>query len=277
MMEYGDFECIGFSNGGGILTVTLKPPTPLNAVNGVLHRELASLFATIAADGSVDVVLLTGHGLAFCAGADITWLRDLGAHERDEVFCESRRIIIDLLELPQPIIAAIEGPAVGLGATVALFCDVKIAAADARIGDPHVLIGVVAGDGGAVIWPWLVGAGRAKYYLMTGELVDAAMAHTLGLVDIVANTGEAVATARALATRLAKGNQAAIRGTKWSVNKLLRDATNLVLDTSLALEKETMASEAHRQALDRFLAKQTDQHRQARGESVPELRASRVR
>ena len=255
-MEYGDFECIGFANDAGILTVTLKPPTPLNAVNGVLHRELANVFGTIGADGSVDVVLLTGRGGAFCAGADVTWLRDLGAHERDEVFRESRRIIIDLLELPQPIIAAIEGPAVGLGATVALFCDVKIAAADARIGDPHVLIGVVAGDGGAVIWPWLVGAGRAKYYLMTGELVDASTAHTLGLVDVVANTGEAAATARTLATRLAKGNQAAIRGTKWSVNKLLRDATNLVLDTSLAIEKETMASEAHREAVHRFLAKQ---------------------
>jgi enoyl-CoA hydratase len=255
MMEYGDYECIGFANDGGILTVTLTPPTPLNAVNGVLHRELANVFATIGADGSVDVVVLTGHGGAFSAGADIAWLRDLGARERDEVFRESRRIIIDLLELPQPIIAAIEGPAVGLGATVALFCDLKIAAAGARIGDPHVLIGVVAGDGGAVIWPWLVGAGRAKYYLMTGELVDAATAHALGLVDKVANAGEAVAMARTLATRLAKGNLAAIRGTKSSVNKLLRDATNLVQDTSLALEKETMASKAHREAVHRFLAK----------------------
>jgi enoyl-CoA hydratase len=255
-MKYGEFECIGFAQDGGVLTVTLKPPTRLNAVNGVLHRELANVFATIGADESVDVVVLTGHGSAFCAGADLTWLRDLGAHDRDEVFRESRRLIIDLLELPQPIIAAIEGPAVGLGATIALFCDVKVAAADARIGDPHVLIGVVAGDGGAVIWPWLVGAGRAKYYLMTGELVDAPTAHTLGLVDIVANTGEAAATARSLAARLTKGNQAAIRGTKWSVNKLLRDATNLVLDTSLAMEKETMASEAHRQAVHRFLAKQ---------------------
>jgi enoyl-CoA hydratase len=91
---------------------------------------------------------------------------------------------------------------------------------------------------------------------MTGELVDASTAHTLGLVDIVANTGEAAATARTLATRLAKANQAAIRGTKWSVNKLLRDATNLVLDTSLAIEKETMASEAHREAVHRFLARQ---------------------
>ena len=256
MMEYGDYECIGFANHGGILTVTLKPPTPLNAVNGVLHRELANVFATISADRSVDVVVLTGHGGAFSAGADIAWLRDLGAAERDEVFRESRRIIIDLLELPQPIIAAIEGPAVGLGATVALFCDVKIVAADARIGDPHVLIGVVAGDGGAVIWPWLVGAGRAKYYLMTGELVDAPTAHALGLVDKLANTGEAAATARTLATRLAKGNLAAIRGTKSSVNKLLRDATNLVLDTSLALEKESMGSEAHREAVRRFLARQ---------------------
>jgi enoyl-CoA hydratase len=256
MMEYGDFECIGFAKDGGVLTVTLQPPTPLNAVNGILHRELANVFRTIGDDGSVDVVVLTGHGEAFSAGADLTWLRDLGAHERDEVFRESRRIIIDLLELPQPIVAAIEGPAVGLGATVALFCDVKVAAIDARIGDPHVLIGVVAGDGGAVIWPWLVGAGRAKYYLMTGELVDGSTAHSLGLVDLVTDSGVAAATAGTLAKRLAKGNQAAIRGTKWSVNKLLRDATNLVLDTSLAIEKETMASEAHREAVHRFLAKQ---------------------
>jgi enoyl-CoA hydratase len=241
MMEYRDFECIGFANDGGVLTVTLKPPKPLNAVDGILHRELANVFRTIGDDGSVDVVILTGHWEAFSAGADLTWLRDLAAHERDEVFGESRRIIIDF-ELPQPIVAAIEGPAVGLGATVALFCDVKVSAVDARIGDPHVLIGVVAGDGGAVIWPWLVGIGRAKYYLMTGELVDATTAHSLGLVDIVTDSGLAVTTAGTLAKRLAKGNQAAIRGTKWSVNKLLRDATNLVLDTSLTIEKETMAS-----------------------------------
>jgi enoyl-CoA hydratase len=253
MDRYKLYEHLRLSLDDRVLSVTLAPGRPLNVVTGPLHRELSTIFADIRADRSVDAVLLAGDGGAFCGGADLNWLRDMRATERDVVFEEGRRIVIDMLELPQPIVAAIEGPAVGLGATIALFCDVKFAAENARIGDPHVRIGVVAGDGGCVIWPWLVGAGRAKRYLMTGDLVTANDAKAIGLVDEVCPLGTALAEAGAFAHRLAAGFGPAIRGTKASVNKLLLEAANLVLDTSLALEKESMASDAHRDAVLAFL------------------------
>ena len=171
------------------------------------------------------------------------------------VWIEARKIVLDMLEVPQPVIAAIDGPAVGLGATLALLCDIKIAGESARIGDPHVRVGVVPGDGGCVIWPWLVGTGRAKRYLMTGDLVTATEAERIGLIETVTADGAALAEARKLAGRLAGGYRKAIEGTKASVNKLLRETANLVLDTSLALEKETMASEEHRAALESFLSR----------------------
>jgi enoyl-CoA hydratase len=173
--------------------------------------------------------------------------------DRDIIFDEGRRIIFDMLDVPQPIIAAIEGAAVGLGATIALLCDVRIAAADAKVGDPHVKVGVVAGDRGAVIWPWLVGAGRAKRYLMTGDLIAAPDARAFGLIDELAVAGQALADAQRFAARLVALPRGAVRGTKASVNKLLREAANLVLDTSLALEKETMGAEAHRHLVETFL------------------------
>jgi enoyl-CoA hydratase len=172
---------------------------------------------------------------------------------RDATFREARHIITGILECPKPILAAIEGPAIGLGATLALFCDIKIAGRNATIADPHVNIGVVAGDGGAVIWPWLIGTGRAKYHLMTGDPIKAEEAERIGLIERVVEPGTALAEAHTLAARLAKGHLAAIRGTKISVNKLLHDAVNIVLDTSLALEKETMASAEHKGAVEAFL------------------------
>jgi enoyl-CoA hydratase len=255
MDAYADYQLLEFERQDGVLTVSLAPKTPLNSVNGQLHAELATVFATIRRDPSVDAVVLTGENGAFSAGAEVSWLHGLTIDDLDPLFDEGYRIVMDLIDLPQPIIAAIEGPAVGLGATIALFCDVKFAAADARIGDPHVRIGVVAGDGGAVIWPWLIGVGRAKRYLLTGDLVDAELALEYGLIDEVVPSGESLGAARAFAGRLAGGNQAAIRGTKACVNKHLRQAANLVLDTSLALEKETMSSSEHQHALQAFLDK----------------------
>ena len=162
---------------------------------------------------------------------------------------------MDLLEVQQPIIAAVNGPATGLGATLALFSDVIFAADNARIGDPHVRIGVVAGDGGAVIWPWLVGAARAKEFLLTGDLLTAAEAERIGLINRVVPADELMATALTLAQRLAAGPMQAIRGTKVSVNKILRDTVNLVLDTSLALEKQCFATADHREAIQAFVEK----------------------
>ncbi len=254
-MDYSRYECLSVERDAKVLTVALNRPQALNAINARLHTELSQVFADIAQDAETEAVLLTGRGRAFCAGGDIKWFQDMTPAQLDALFAEARKIIIDMLEVEQPIIAAVNGPATGLGATLALFSDVIYAADNARIGDPHVRVGVVAGDGGAIIWPWLVGAARAKEFLMTGDLVSAGEAERIGLVNHVVPAGELLDTAHAFAQRLANGPRLAVRGTKVSVNKILRDTVNLVLDTSLAIEKQCFHTQDHREAIQSFVEK----------------------
>ncbi|MCL1962406.1 MAG: enoyl-CoA hydratase-related protein [Desulfovibrionaceae bacterium] len=251
-MRYSNYETLRFAQTGAVLTVTIARAQALNAVNATLHTELSRVFGEIAQDASVDAVVLTGEGRAFSAGGDLQWFRDITPAQLDALFVEARRIIVDLIELPQPIIAAVNGAAAGLGATLALFCDVVYAADDARISDPHVRIGVTAGDGGAAIWPLLVSLARAKEYLMTGDSLTAAEAERIGLVNHVAPAAQLVATAQAMAQRLAQGSRMAIRSTKAALNKHLRESVNLVLDTSLALEKECFSDRFHKEAIEAF-------------------------
>ena len=254
-MDYSGYHYLSAERKDRVLTVSFNRPESLNAINAELHTELSRIFADIARDQDTEVVLLTGKGRAFCAGGDIKWFQSMSPQQLDALFIEARKIIIDLLEVEQPIIAAVNGPATGLGATLALFSDVIIAAENAKIGDPHVRVGVVAGDGGAVIWPWLVGAARAKEFLMTGDLLTAQEAERIGLINRVVPQDKLMSTAMELATRLANGPTKAIRWTKVSVNKILRDTANLVLDTSLALEKHCFYTEDHKEAVRAFVEK----------------------
>lgn len=251
-MSYERFRCLATERRGKVLVVSFDRPDAMNAIDAALHRELSEVFAEIARDAETEAVVLTGKGKAFSAGGDLRWFRSMTADELDALFVEARKIIVDFLEVEQPVIAAVNGPATGLGATLALFSDVIYASEKAKIGDPHVRIGVVAGDGGAIIWPWLVGAARAKEYLMTGDLLTAAEAERIGLVNHVVPAERLMDEALALAERLANGPTRAIRGTKVSVNKLLRDSVNQVLDTSLALEKLCFTTADHREAIDAF-------------------------
>jgi len=168
-----------------------------------------------------------------------------------------KRLIHNMIEVEQPIIAAVNGDAVGLGATLALFCDIIIASEKARFGDPHVRVGLVAGDGGAVIWPLLCGVAKAKEYLMTGDLISAAEAERIGLINHVVPPGEVMPKAMELAHRLANGPTRAIRWTKLACNKRLRDEVNLVLDASLAVETISMLTEDHREAARAFVEKRS--------------------
>lgn len=254
-MDYSRYHYLSVERKDKTLTVALNRPDSLNAINAELHTELSQIFADIAQDHETEVVVLTGKGRAFCAGGDLKWFQDMTETQLDALFTEARKIIIDMLELEQPIIAAVNGAATGLGATLALFCDVIYAAENAKIGDPHVRVGVVAGDGGAVIWPWLVGAARAKEFLMTGDLISAVEAERIGLVNHVVPADELMEKALAFATRLATGPTKAIRWTKVSVNKILRDTANLVLDTSLALEKHCFHTQDHKEAITSFVEK----------------------
>jgi enoyl-CoA hydratase len=252
---YQTLETIVVSKDNGVATVTLNRPESRNAISPRMHLELSEIWPRISADPEIDVVVLTGAGKAFCVGADVKGL-DAGAFKyRASMTTEARLVITTLLDVEQPIIAAINGDVIGLGATIALFCDVTVAADTARIADPHVRIGLVAGDGGAVIWPLLIGPNRAKEFLMRGSMINGADAARIGLVNYAVPAGEVVKKANELARELADGPRWAIRWTKVSVNKMLKESVNLVLDTSLAFEEVSMKLPDHQEATRAFVEK----------------------
>jgi enoyl-CoA hydratase len=195
-------------------------------------------------------VLLTGSGRAFSAGGDFDWFEELRElADLEQLRRDAKRLIWDLLDVEIPIVAALNGHAVGLGASIALLCDVILMADSATISDPHVRVGLVAGDGGVAIWPLLLGPARAKQYLLTGDALDAAEAERIGLVNRVVPAAELEAEALAFAERLGAGAPLALRYTKLAVNKWIKDVANVAFDTSTALEIVTFGSRDHREAL----------------------------
>jgi enoyl-CoA hydratase/carnithine racemase len=236
---------------GDVLRVTIAHPTsPLNAVDEALHGDLTRLFADLRRESDARAVLLTGRGRAFSAGGDFAWFPQLREPGRMEALRrDAKQLIWDLVDVEVPIVAAVNGPAMGLGASIALLCDVIFMADTAVIGDPHVKVGIVAGDGGAVIWPLALGPARAKQYLLTGDPLSAAEAERIGLVNRVVAAADLDREAMAFAERLAAGAPLAVRYTKLAVNKLVKDALNVAFDTSTALELVTFQSEDHQEAL----------------------------
>jgi enoyl-CoA hydratase/carnithine racemase len=255
MLRQEDYEAIQIEKTDGVAILTLNRPERLNAVNGAMHSELSTIFLALQRDPDVRAAVLTGAGRAFCAGGDFSAGADMRTKTGLTIIQEARRIVDGILDLEKPLVAAINGPATGLGATVALCCDVVIAARSARIGDPHVKMGITAGDGGAVIWPLLVGVNRAKYMLITGDLINAEEAMAMGLVNRVVEDGEALPEALALARRLAASAPYAVQSTKVAINKLLKAVSNLVLPLSLSLEEVSMTKEDHREAVRAFQEK----------------------
>ncbi len=255
-MHYENYENITFDRSQGVLTVTLNRPGALNATDERLHRELSQVFADIAQDKETRAVVLTGAGSAFCAGGDLKHGLSMNRDQTDAMVEEGHKIIMDILEVPQPIVAAVNGYAMGLGATLALFCDIVVASEEAVFADTHVVAGYVAGDGGAAIWPWLIGANNAKEFLMTGDRLTAAEAKDIGLIRHVVPPSELMAVAQEKALRLASGPRMAIEGTKMTINRLLRQAVEATLDYGLLKEKECMlVSEDCVEALSAFAEK----------------------
>lgn len=246
-----EFTTLHTERIGDVLQVTIAHPTsPMNAVDEALHEDLAALFRALRRETQARCVLLTGQGRAFSAGGDFAWFPKLQDPETLEaVRRDGKQMIWDLLDVEVPIVAAVNGPAIGLGASLALLCDVIFAADGAVFADPHVKVGIVAGDGGAAIWPLALGPARAKQYLLTGDPLTAAEAERLGLVNFVVPAAELREKALAFAQRLAAGAPLAVRYTKLAVNKLVKDALNVAFDTSTALEVVTFRSEDHQEAL----------------------------
>jgi enoyl-CoA hydratase len=247
-----EFSTLQLERLGPILRVTIAHPTSsLNAVDDALHSDLTQLFSMLRRETEARAIILTGRGRAFSAGGDFHWFPELQQPGRAELLRrDGKQLIWDMLDVEIPIVAALNGPAIGLGASIALLSDMIFMAENATIADPHVRVGIVAGDGGVAIWPLAVGPARAKQYLLTGDPLTATEAERIGLINKVVPAEQLQAEALAFAERLAAGAPLAIRYTKLAVNKLVKDALNIAFDTSMAYEIVTFQSADHQEALN---------------------------
>ncbi len=260
MIDYAKYRCIKVERKNKLATVTLNRPEALNAVNSELHDELEHIWIDLANDEEVNAILLTGAGKAFSAGGDVKamaarWGTEEGKKWILKIAAAGRRIIQNLLDVEQPIIAAVTRDAMGLGANIALLSDVIVASETARIADTHVKVGIVAGDSGAVIWPLLVGPARAKEFLMRGTFISGSEAAKMGLVNYAVPGDQVLSKAGEIARELADGPTWAIRWTKLAVNKWLKQQVNLILDASIAYEMMSFNTEDHREAATAFAEK----------------------
>ena len=245
-----EFSTIGVERDGDVLVVTIdNPASPINAVDGALHEDLAALFPRLQAERDARAVLLTARGKAFSAGGDFDWFPTLqDATTLEHLRLDAKAMIWDLLDVHLPIVAAVNGHAMGLGASIALLSDVVFVADSASIGDPHVAVGLVAGDGGTIAWPLALGPMLAKRFLLTGDAVTAEEAVTLGLAHRAVPDDDLHGEALAFAHRLAAGAPLAVQLTKQAVNAWITATMGPPFDLAQALELTTFRSDDHREA-----------------------------
>jgi enoyl-CoA hydratase len=257
-LDYQRYEHLAISHDGRIVTVTLNRPEVKNAINLKLHHELAAIFSDLDLDDSCDVVILTGAGDAFCGGGDLNWILEQTQDSmmRADGNRMNRRMQHSILDLEKPIIAKVRGPAIGLGCSLALYCDFVYATPDAVFADPHVAVGLVAGDGGAVVWPQLIGYARARRYLLTGDSIRGPEAAAIGLITEVVPEEELDQVVATMAARLARGATYAIRYTKAAINAGLKANAEAVIDRAAGFETITQTLDDNRIAAQAFISKQ---------------------
>ena len=250
-MNFESYTTLALSRRDRILNVCFNRPEALNAVDQQMHADIVRCFSEMASDPDSDVVIISGIGKVFSAGGDLQHIQNMV--ERPSLFLaemlDAKRLIFALLECPKPVIAKLNGHAIGLGATIALFCDLAFAVPGAKLGDPHVRIGFVAGDGGAVIWPHLIGHARAKEYLLTGRAITAEEAERIGLINRVVSVDSIDTVVDQFADELASSPKLAVQWTKMSINIALKQQTQAILDASIALEALSNMTQDHAEAV----------------------------
>lgn len=258
-MHFEHYQALKFSYAGRILTVTIDNGRSVNVVDGKLHKELARVFIDAQHDPDSDLIVLTGEGRTFCAGGDMDWFDEMieDPAKFRAIGPEAKLIVSSLLDLEKPIICRLNGAAAGLGATIALLCDLIIASESAVIGDPHVKVGLVAGDGGAVIWPQLVGYAKAKELLMTGDLLSAAEAKELRLINYVVPGDQLDDKVNELASKILGNPRWAVRWTKTTTNLPLKDIAARVMDACIAYETLSNALPDRKEAVNAFREKRS--------------------
>ncbi|MEX1147581.1 MAG: enoyl-CoA hydratase/isomerase family protein [Sphingomonadales bacterium] len=242
---------------GGIATVTISNPRRKNAVSRPMHRQLERIWEEIDCDDDIRVVILTGDGDAFCAGTDLSVQKDQNEAGRPgrPPTGSARRLFWNMLDCEKPIIAKVRGVAYGLGVNIALAADIVVASEGTRLCDSHVKMGIAPGDGGAALWPLLIGFHRAKELLMLGDPVEASKAAELGLINHCVPEDELDDYVNTLAAKLTAGAPLAISYAKMSVNLMLKQMMAGAFETSLAYDQLTLFTKDHKEGVRAFMEK----------------------
>lgn len=240
-----------------VLTISLNNPAMRNAMLPEMDEALTRIFWDADRDRNVRVVVLTGEGRSFCAGGDIAGMQE-GVEDMTPFVVggkNGKRFMQAMLDCDKPIVARVQGDAVGLGATLALYCDIVVASENVRFADPHVKVGLVAGDGGAVIWPNNIGYAHAKYFLMTGDMIGAREAQAMGLIAKVTTEAELDAEVSRIVDKLNNGALQAITYTKHVLNIGIRQLFASSVDAGFAMETVSSRLPDHREATTAFMEK----------------------
>jgi enoyl-CoA hydratase/carnithine racemase len=238
---------------GPIRIIRLNRPADLNATNHVLHHALAQVFWQLDADLDARAAVITGNGRAFSAGGDFDYLEELTKDPdlRRETMVDARQIVTGMVSCRVPVVAAVNGPAVGLGCSLVALSDIVFMAESAHLADPHVLVGLVASDGGPVTWPLLTSLQLAKEYALTGDRIPARRAAEIGLVNHVCPDDEVLDRALECARKIAALPRQATQDTLRILNTHLERAVLATLDFALAAEDRSFTSPELRATLDR--------------------------
>jgi enoyl-CoA hydratase len=257
-MPYAPTEHILVEQEGAVVTLTLNNPTMLNAFLDDMHQAMREIWWDLSEDDSVRAVVITGAGRAFSAGGDIPgFIKSYeDVEHRRKSLRGAKRVMDAQAEFPKPVVAAVNGPAVGLGCNIALCSDIVFMGESAYLADTHVAVGLVCGDGGAVFWPLLMGLLKCKEYLLTGDRIPAAKALELGLANRVVPDAELLDQAKAFALRLAGMPHQAMQETKRALNLHLQDMILRAAPFALSAESESFATEDIKKTIDGFKNKQ---------------------
>jgi len=257
MTSYDLPDVVRVEADGPVRIVHLTRPEQLNAINDDLHLALTRLFPQLSADAGARAAVITGEGRAFSAGGDFDLL-DRMAKDRDlrhAVIAEGRDLVINMIRCRVPVVAAVNGPAVGLGCSVIALSDVVYMAESAYLADPHVTVGLVAADGGPLTWPLHTSLLLAKEYAFTGERITAARAAQIGLANHVCPDAEVLPAAVAAAQKIAALPRQAVEATKRVLNLHVERAVLATIDFAMASETESFDTDDLRANVDRFLGR----------------------
>jgi len=239
---------------GAVVTITLNNPDMMNAFLDDMHSAMQQIWWDLSEDDSVKAVIITGAGKAFSAGGNIPgFIKNYEDNEyRRRSLRGAKRLMEAQAEFPKPVIAAVNGPAVGLGANLALLSDIVFIAESTFIADTHVAVGLVCGDGGAVFWPLLMGLMKCKEYLLTGDRIPAAKAVELGLATRCVPDDQLMIEARKMAERLAAMPHQAMQETKRALNLHLQDYILRAAPFALMAESESFTTDDVRATIAKF-------------------------